>query len=163
VDEARAHCYLVSATAIISGAAMTRLFATAAALLTLGTSALAESPAQIEANKQAVLGFYQAALNDKDFDAPHYKQHNPTLPDGAEGIRKLTEILRARAPNMHVDIKHIFAVDDFVIIHSHSVSDPAKPGRAIADFYRMTDGLIAEHWDVIQDIPEHSANDNGMF
>src|ERR1700720_2644984 len=93
VDEAHAHCYLVSATAIISGAAMTRLFATAAALLTLGTSALAESPAQIEANKQAVLGFYQAALNDKDFDAaqkflaPHYKQHNPTLPDGAEGIR----------------------------------------------------------------------------
>jgi predicted SnoaL-like aldol condensation-catalyzing enzyme len=120
-------------------------------------------------NKQAVLGFYQAALNDKDFDAaqkflaPHYKQHNPTLPDGAEGIRKLTEILRARAPKMHVDIKHIFAVDDFVIIHSHSVSDPAKPGRAIADFYRMKDGLIAEHWDVIQDIPEHSANDNGMF
>jgi len=119
---------------------MTRLFATAAALLALGTTALAESPAQIEANKQAVLGFYQAALNDKDFDAgqkflaPHYKQHNPTLPDGAEGIRKLTEILRARAPNMHVDIKHIFAVDDFVIIHSHSVSDPAKPGRAIADF-----------------------------
>ena len=48
---------------------MTRLFATAAALLALGTTALAESPAQIEANKQAVLGFYQAALNDKDFDA----------------------------------------------------------------------------------------------
>ena len=99
-----------------------------------------------------------------------YKQHNPTLPDGAEGIRKLTEILRARAPNMHVDIKHIFAVDDFVIIHSHSVSDPAKPGRAIADFYRMKDGLIAEHGtlsrispSIIQDIPEHSVNDNGMF
>jgi len=27
----------------------------------------------------------------------------------------------------------------------------------------MKDGLIAEHWDVIQDVPEHSANDNGMF
>jgi len=131
--------------------------------------ALAETPAQIEANKQAVLGFYQAALNDKNFEAaakflaPNYKQHNPTLPDGPEGIRKLTEILQARAPNMHVDIKHIFAVDDFIIVHSHSVADPAKPGRAIADFYRMKDGLIAEHWDVIQDIPEHSANDNGMF
>ena len=94
---------------------------------------------------------------------PRTTSSAPMLPDGAEGIRKLTEILRARAPNMHVDIKHIFAVDDFVIIHSHSVSDPAKPGRAIADFYRMKDGLIAEHWDVIQDIPEHSANDNGMF
>jgi predicted SnoaL-like aldol condensation-catalyzing enzyme len=131
--------------------------------------ALAETPTQIEANKQVVRGFYQAALNDKNFDAaakflaPDYKQHNPTLPDGPEGIRKLTEILRARAPNMHADIKHIFGVDDFVIVHSHSVADPAKPGRAIADFYRLKDGLIAEHWDVIQDIPEHSANDNGMF
>jgi hypothetical protein len=131
VDEAHAHCYLVSATAIISGAAMTRLSATAAALLTLGTSALAESPAQIEANKQAVLGFYQGALNDKDFDAaqkflaPQYKQHNPTLPDGAEGIRKLTEILRARAPNMHVDIKHIFAVDDL----SSSIPIPSATRR----------------------------------
>jgi predicted SnoaL-like aldol condensation-catalyzing enzyme len=139
------------------------------AIAILAGAAHAETPAEIEANKQAVLGFYQAALNDKNFEsaakflAPNYKQHNPTLSDGPEGIKKLTEILRARAPNMHVDIKHIFAVDDFVIVHSHSLSDPAKPGRAIADFYRMKGGLIAEHWDVIQDIPEHSANDNGMF
>jgi len=139
---------------------MTRLSVIAGLALAIAAApVLAETPAQIEANKHAVLGFYQAALNDKDFDAaakflaPNYKQHNPTLPDGSEGIRKLTEILRTRAPNMHVDIKHIFAVDDFVIIHSHS----------IADFYRMKDELIAEHWDVIQDIPEHSANDNGMF
>jgi len=149
---------------------MTRLSVIAGLAFAIAAApALAETPAQIEANKHAVLGFYQAALNDKDFDAaakflaPNYKQHNPTLPDGPEGIRKLTEILRTRAPNMHVDIKHIFAVDDFVIIHSHSIADPAKPGRAIADFYRMKDGLNAEHWDVIQDVPEHSANDNGMF
>jgi predicted SnoaL-like aldol condensation-catalyzing enzyme len=148
---------------------MTRLCTIAAILVALGAAALAQTPGQIEANKQAVLGFYEAALNNKDFDAaqkflsPHYKQHNPTLPDGTEGIKKLIEILHARAPTMHVEIKHIFAVNDFVIVHSHSVTDPSKPGRAIADFYRMKDGLIEEHWDVIQDIPDHSANDNGMF
>jgi len=116
---------------------MTRLSVIAGLALAIAAApVLAETPAQIEANKHAVLGFYQAALNDKDFDAaakflaPNYRQHNPTLPDGPEGIRKLTEILRTRAPNMHVDIKHIFAVDDFVIIHSHSIADPAKPGRA---------------------------------
>jgi predicted SnoaL-like aldol condensation-catalyzing enzyme len=148
---------------------MMRLFAIAAVVLALGIPAFAETPAQIETNKRAVLGFYEAALNNKDFDAaqkflsPGYKQHNPTLLDGADGIRKLIETLRARAPTMHVEIKHIFAVDDFVIVHSHSVTDPTKPGRAIADFYRMKDGLIEEHWDVIQDIPDHSANENGMF
>ena len=148
---------------------MIRLSAIAAVLVALAIPALAETPAQIEANKQAVLGFYEAALNNKDFDTArkflslHYKQHNPTLPDGPEGIRKLIEILHAHAPTLHVEIKHIFAVDDFVIVHSHSITDPSKPGRAIADFYRMKDGLIAEHWDVIQDIPGHFANDNGMF
>ena len=148
---------------------MMRLCALAITLLALAGPAFAETPAQIEANKHAVLGFYEAALNNKDFDAaqkflsPRYKQHNPTLLDGADGIKKLIETLKTRAPTMHVEIKHIFAVDDFVIVHSHSITDPAKPGRAIADFYRMKDGLIEEHWDVIEDIPEHSANDNGMF
>jgi len=146
-----------------------RFLALSAVLWALAAPALAETPAQLAANKNAVLGFYEAALNNKDFDAaqkflsPRYKQHNPTLLDGADGIKKLIETLRARAPTLHVEIKHIFAVDDFVIVHSHSVTDPAKPGRAIADFYRMKDGLIEEHWDVIQDIPDHSANDNGMF
>jgi predicted SnoaL-like aldol condensation-catalyzing enzyme len=146
-----------------------RFLALAAVLWALAAPALAETPAQLAANKTAVLGFYEAALNNKDFDAaqkflsPRYKQHNPTLLDGADGIKKLIETLRARAPTMHVEIKHIFAVDDFVIVHSHSITDPAKPGRAIADFYRMKDGLIEEHWDVIQDIPDHSVNENGMF
>ncbi len=148
---------------------MMRLLAVATAIFMLAAPAFAETPEQMAANKKAVLGFYEAALNRKDFDAaqkflgPHYKQHNPTLPDGVEGIRKLIEILRTRAPNSHVEVMKIFAVDDFVIVHSHSISDPAKPGRAIAEFYRMEGGLIAEHWDVIQDIPEHPANGNGMF
>jgi predicted SnoaL-like aldol condensation-catalyzing enzyme len=148
---------------------MTRIFALAPIFAALALPAFAETPAQIETNKKAVLAFYEAALNNKDFDAaqkylaPDYKQHNPTLLDGAEGIKKLIEVLRERAPTMHVEIKHIFAVDDFVIVHSHSITDPAKPGRAIADFYRMKDGLIEEHWDVIEDIPEKSVNNNGMF
>ena len=71
---------------------MTRLSVIAGLAFAIAAApALAETPTQIEANKNAVLGFYQAALNDKDFDAaakflaPNYKQHNPTLPDGPEG------------------------------------------------------------------------------
>jgi predicted SnoaL-like aldol condensation-catalyzing enzyme len=40
---------------------------------------------------------------------------------------------------------------------------PDNPGRALADFFRLVDGRIVEHWDVIQDVPTESANDNGMF
>ncbi len=147
-----------------------RFLALAAVLWALALPALAETPAQLAAKQDCGSGILRRprsttriSTRRRKYLSPRYKQHNPTLLDGADGIKKLIETLRARAPTMHVEIKHIFAVDDFVIVHSHSVTDPAKPGRAIADFYRMKDGLIEEHWDVIEDIPDHSANDNGMF
>jgi predicted SnoaL-like aldol condensation-catalyzing enzyme len=45
----------------------------------------------------------------------------------------------------------------------HFIGVPGTSGRAIADIYRMQDGKIAEHWDVVQDVPATAANQNGMF
>jgi predicted SnoaL-like aldol condensation-catalyzing enzyme len=50
-----------------------------------------------------------------------------------------------------------------VAIHSHYVDTPGERGRAIADMFRVRGGKIVEHWDVVQDVPETSANDNTMF
>jgi predicted SnoaL-like aldol condensation-catalyzing enzyme len=41
--------------------------------------------------------------------------------------------------------------------------NPDNSGRALADYFRLENGKVVEHWDVIQDIPQTSANDNGMF
>jgi predicted SnoaL-like aldol condensation-catalyzing enzyme len=52
---------------------------------------------------------------------------------------------------------------DFVIVHSHATTTPEDRGMAIVDIFRMDDGKIVEHWDVIQPIPEKAANENTMF
>ncbi len=139
-------------------------------LMTLAASpAFATDTAKEEANKKAVLEFYEAGLNQKDFEAaskffgPRYVQHNPTAPDGIEGFKTFLAFLREKFPDSHSEIKRAFAEGDFVILHVHSVREKGTRGRAIVDIFRLENGKIVEHWDVVQDIPEKPANSNTMF
>jgi predicted SnoaL-like aldol condensation-catalyzing enzyme len=141
---------------------------TLAALLLLGHAARADDQ-QEEANKKTVVAFYEAALNQKDFTAarkymgPRYTQHNPTAPDGPDGFKKFIDFLREKYPQSHSDIKQAFADGDYVILHVHAKREPNTAGSAIVDIFKLENGKIVEHWDVIQPVPDKSANSNGMF
>jgi predicted SnoaL-like aldol condensation-catalyzing enzyme len=141
----------------------------AAAALLPATRGLAADAAQMEANKKAVVEFYEKAINQKDFDAasaylgPRYTQHNPGAADGAEGLKAFLAFLREKAPDAHSEIKRVFADGDYVILHVHNVREPGTRGAAIIDIFKLESGKIVEHWDVRQDIPEKMANPNGMF
>jgi predicted SnoaL-like aldol condensation-catalyzing enzyme len=51
-----------------------------------------------------------------------------------------------------------------VVTHSHITKTPQDLGQAVADIFRLNrQGKVVEHWDVIQDVPATSANDNTMF
>ncbi|KAJ34238.1 hypothetical protein BW45_04870, partial [Agrobacterium tumefaciens] len=52
---------------------------------------------------------------------------------------------------------------DLVYLHIPSTEKDGDRGRAIVDIFRVTDGKITEHWDVIQPVPETAANNNTMF
>lgn len=123
----------------------------------------------LEANKEVVKRFYDLAINKKDFESAkqylgkHYTQHNPIAADGPEGLKTFIEFLKTNFPDARSEIKRIFADGDYVILHVHSIRPPNMRGRAIIEIFRMADGKIDEHWDVIQDIPETSLNENGMF
>ena len=136
------------------------------ALLVVGALPALADP---EANKKAVLEFYDKALNQKDFDAaskyfgPRYIQHNPGAPDGIEGFKAFIEMRKEKNPNAKSEIKRAFAEGDYVILHVHGVREPGERGVAIVDIFRLENGKIAEHWDVVQPIPEKTANTNGMF
>jgi predicted SnoaL-like aldol condensation-catalyzing enzyme len=128
---------------------------------------VAASP--LQANERIAVGFYTAALNDKNPDAamkfisPDFVQHSVLVEDGYSGLRKFLEWVRAEQPNLHADITRIFTDGDYVILDVRMIRHPGDRGLAIAEIYRVHDGKLAEHWDRIQEIPEKSKNANGLF
>jgi predicted SnoaL-like aldol condensation-catalyzing enzyme len=128
--------------------------------------------ADLERNKQVVVDYYTTAFAGQPEKAianhfgPRYVQHNPDAQDGPEAFTGFVTWLRGEWPNLRLDIKRVIAEGDIVVTHAHLDLDPADPdnhGRALADFFRLEDGKVVEHWDVIQDVPATAANDNGMF
>ena len=124
-----------------------------------------------DANKTTVLAFYKQALLEGDVEnafrlyaGPTYRQHNPLIEDGMGGVRKFVAEIVASHPDARCEIKRVFADGDHVILHSHwhGLSDNAA-GELVVDIFRLEHGKVVEHWDVIQPVPETSANANTMF
>lgn len=124
-----------------------------------------------EANKAATIAFYKQALIDGDvenafraFAGPTYRQHNPLIEDGMQGVKKFVAWIISNHPGAHGDIKRVFADGDHVILHSHWFGLSDNPyGEAVVDIFRLEAGKLVEHWDVIQPIPAKAANNNTMF
>lgn len=124
----------------------------------------------IEHNKAVVRAFYEMAFNDKQpaeavarYVGSEYVQHNPQAPDGAEAFVQFVTGFAAQFPELHVDIRRIVGEGDVVVTHGLITTSPADPGTVAADFFRVRDGKVVEHWDVLQAFPESSANDHPMF
>jgi predicted SnoaL-like aldol condensation-catalyzing enzyme len=66
-------------------------------------------------------------------------------------------------PRARSEILRVYADRDFVILHVHGIRTPGTRGDAIVDIFRVENGKIAEHWDVIQPIPDTALNENTMF
>ena len=113
-------------------------------------------------NKEIVLKFYEEVFNNRDltnidrFMKENYIQHNPTAESGRAGFLGFAEKFLAMKP--HMDIVHIVFVFFKCTLENGMINK-------VCDIYRMEDGMLAEHWDVI----EHNVNDvkpvhgNGLF
>jgi predicted SnoaL-like aldol condensation-catalyzing enzyme len=81
----------------------------------------------------------------------------------ADGLKSYLAFMKDKFPKSHSEIKRVLTDGDYVILHVHAVREPGTLGQAIIDIFRLENGKIVEHWDVIQDIPDKPANGNGMF
>ncbi|GAA1013915.1 hypothetical protein GCM10009551_100880 [Nocardiopsis tropica] len=130
-----------------------------AALLAIGALLFAAAPATAAPTtpKQVVTAFYTEGFVNKDiagaaqrYIGDTYIQHNPEVADGREVFVKVLGPVVAD-PKYKSSIVRIVAEGDIVVVYAKSVYD--GKAQAVADIFRVQNGKIVEHWDVIQDDP----------
>ena len=129
----------------------------------------ASPQAQLEANKKLVLALYEQIIGRKDFDAalPYmgasYKQHAPYAADGHDGLRAWLAGFKAAFPGHRYEVKRVIAEGPYVMLHLHGMGGPNPHGESVVDIFRIENGKVVEHWDIIQAIPDTADNANSMF
>lgn len=131
-------------------------------------SAAAEA-ARLTRNKELVLALYKALIGDKDYEAASrfmgetYRQHAPYAADGHDGVRNWIAGFKQAFPDHRYEVKRIIAEGDMVVLHLHGMNGPNPHGESVVDIFRIENGKVVEHWDIIQPIPETADNANSMF
>jgi len=126
---------------------------------------------QTERNKKLVTNFYQEVLFEGKYQkidkymGTKYIQHNPNVADGKEGLKDLVKSFIPKTGKVKPfgEIKRVMADNNLVILHVKTYHFPGKNGGSLVDIFRIKDNKIVEHWDVLQAIPDKSANKNTMF
>ncbi|MEY4760576.1 MAG: hypothetical protein RLZZ200_432 [Pseudomonadota bacterium] len=130
---------------------------------------LAAEKARLEANKKLVLAFYAKMIGEKDpeaarpYMADKYVQHSAYARDGFEGVAEFARMFKQKFPNHRYEVKKVIAEGDFVVLHLHGINGMGPHGEQVVDMFRVKNGKVCEHWDVIQEIPGDAQNPNGTF
>ena len=125
--------------------------------------------AQEEENRTLVINFYNNFFNKHQLAeatktlAEDYKQHNPYVANGRTPAITYFEDFFKQNPQSSAIIIRSSVEGDIVWLHVHSKINKDDLGKAVVDIFRVKDGKIVEHWDVIQNVPEQAENNNTMF
>jgi predicted SnoaL-like aldol condensation-catalyzing enzyme len=118
-----------------------------------------------ESNKALVLEAFDTLFNKRDYKAAErywssiYIQHSAHIPPGRDGLYNL---IRSTPATLKYEPGVIVAENDYVIVHGR-FSGTGRPRNCIAaDVLRVTDGVLTEHWDVLQDEATEAESQSGL-
>ena len=126
--------------------------------------------AEIDGNKQLYRNFIEDVWNKRrpsaidDYLAPDFVEHNPNLPPGLDGRKRFVTAVQAGFSDYRAEIQEIVAEGDRVVARvlwtgtqdGPFLGRPATGNKvrfATADFFRIANGKLAEHWDVVDSLP----------
>jgi predicted SnoaL-like aldol condensation-catalyzing enzyme len=119
-----------------------------------------------EKNKTLVLNAFETLFNKRDYAvaerywSPEYIQHSAHIPPGREGLFGLVKNVPG---TLRYENQLILANGDFVMLHGrYSGLGPGIPNWIVADIVRIENGVLAEHWDVIQDEATRKSSKSGL-
>ena len=118
-----------------------------------------------ESNKALVLEAFDTLFNKRDYEAaarfwsPDYLQHSAHIEPGRDGLFKLIKSLPAE---LHYEAGMIVAEGDIVMVHGRFSGHGRPKSWIAADIVRIADGVLVEHWDVLQDEVSRAESESGL-
>ena len=118
-----------------------------------------------EKNKATVLEAFDTLFNRRDYGAAEkfwssrYRQHSAHIGPGREG---LFDLIKSLPPTLQYEPGTIVAEGDFVIVHGRFSGFGQPVNWIAADIVRLENGLLVEHWDVIQDEATRESSKSGL-
>ncbi|HEX4630114.1 MAG TPA: ester cyclase [Chthoniobacterales bacterium] len=119
-----------------------------------------------EKNKSLLLDAFDTLFNQRDYTAaekywsPHYIQHSAHIPPGRDG---LFDLVKNSPATLKYENQLILANGDFLMLHGRfSGLGPGLPNWIVVDIVRIENGLLVEHWDVIEDEATRATSKSGL-
>jgi predicted SnoaL-like aldol condensation-catalyzing enzyme len=119
----------------------------------------------IKDNKLIVLQAFDTLFNQRDYEvaahfwSPDYIQHSANIEAGRDGLFGLTKALPA---TLRYENAHAVAEGDLVILHGRFSGHGLPRNWVVADIVRIENGILVEHWDVIQDEATEAESKSGL-
>jgi predicted SnoaL-like aldol condensation-catalyzing enzyme len=123
------------------------------------------SESTLQQTKKFVLEAFTTLFNRKDFVAaekfwsPNYIQHSAHIPPGRDGLFTL---VKNGPPGMKYENSLIMAEGDMLMLHGRFSGIGLPANWIVVDIVRIENGLLAEHWDVIQDEATRESSKSGL-
>ena len=119
--------------------------------------------------KQSAVSFLKLAASGKldeaysNFISPNFRHHNPYFAGDAESLKAGMAEAHEKFPDTTLEVQHVLEEGDLVAVHSRVRHSANTPAIAVVHIFRFEGDRVAELWDIGQEGPKDSPNENGMF